>query len=155
LNSQGAGYGSCSCKFPSSPTNSTADNPKGGRQKTDCCKVRAPPPKDLQCRKSLCDFDPGLCSLGDDDAFDFGDLKRSIIWDEEDDEFEDERLDDDEYLNGTSALHMFEKRARKRPFRFGLLGSADLIIFSRAYPSRGQLFATARGLRDVIHRWWR
>ncbi|RWA12800.1 hypothetical protein EKO27_g2300 [Xylaria grammica] len=105
-----------------------------GRQLTDCCKVRSLPPRPLICQENLCDIDPGLCAISDDDAFGsspFG--KRS-------------------QPEQTSPI---ERRGGKRPFWYHLVGlAAASKMYSRAYPSRGALFATAAGLRDVIRRFW-
>lgn len=48
-----------------------------------------------------------------------------------------------------------EKRGGKRKFSFELVGFGTQYLWSRGYPSRGQLFQTQRGLNEVLQRWWR
>lgn len=111
-----------------------------GRQLTDCCKVVTLPTTPLTCTATLCDIDPGLCAISDDDGFGSS-FKRD--------------------LNKKSGLYQsevpqrLEKRGGRRPFNYLLDSlSGTYLILSSAYPSRGQLFNTRDALQNIIRRWW-
>lgn len=86
----------------------------------------------MTCPISVCDFDSGLCDIGDDDAFSV--QKRG---------------------GPENHFNILEARGRGRPFKFDLLGLAAIVRSSRPYPGRGQLFATRLGLANVLRRWFR
>lgn len=72
----------------------------GGRQRTNCCKVRKPPPPPLYCDVTTCDIlslDESGCS---EDRDEYGNRRRDID------------------LEDGSPVHELEARTGKRPFSF-------------------------------------
>ena len=99
---------------------------KGGRKKTDCCKVTKPPAPSLKCNVTTCDIDPGLCEIAAEDGYE----KRKV--------------------------HTFEKRGPPREFKWPVFGFTQLIMRSRRYPDgRGYMRYLQDGVRGLASRWWR
>ena len=100
----------------------------GGRQRTDCCKVKKPPPPILQCKTTLCDLDPGACQISAIDAY--GSVSK--------------REDTGESI--------IVKRGSPNNYKWTLFGSTvQILMRSRRYPTPAQHMANVRRQLNGIY----
>jgi hypothetical protein len=114
---------------------------KGGRQRTNCCKISVPaPPPPPTCDYDVCNEVPALSLCYDDDDIADGAISKR----ESCPEFL-ESIGDNDYCHAEdSTLHSFEKRSQKKTINIVISNVKSFNIYSRPYLSRAEFIKNAK-----------